>query len=268
MATSWWDSPTGQITQAATPGMLGAGVNWYANEQEKKQAAQRAAAAQGPQYNLAGQMQTEALNAAQATNPNEVAANQYGQWSNIVEPSFAKDVSATRGQLLARGQTGMGQENPGIAGYTPVAGQEVNPQLAALYAAQAGERSKAALGSLNQGRDYVTSLVTRAGNLGTMRGEALKTGQNAQPARTPSPMSGMLGSLSGMLGNKDLMGQIFKGFGPGQTPSPEQAASANANDQWDVLPQAQPWEVPQSDWAAGYDYQPSYDFGNYYGDWA
>jgi len=166
------------------PGLLNLGAGLYTSSLANKDAASKLTAAQGPVYNAATSGTAATLGDAGNFDPNAFAAQRFAQQQALVAPVQQKQVSDLTRQLYARGMLGAGVYNPGVEGYTPN-GSVVNPQLAALYAAQAAQQSKDAYGALDQGQNYLNTLVSRANSLNSIAGNAQATGIRAQ-ATQPS----------------------------------------------------------------------------------
>src|SRR3990167_10435871 len=133
----------------------------------------------------------------------------------------------------------------GVASYAPVPGTTqtpgvpINPQLAALYAAQAGAKSRSAYESLGEGERYLDQLLNRGGML-SGRAQSQRAGDFAAQSTVPSRPSikeravqigGKLLSdpknfkkaVSAIQSIPSLFGQAgdwISGWGGGSSPSP------------------------------------------------
>lgn len=199
-----------------TPGLLNLGLGLYNKNQAQNEAESRLRAAQGPVYKAATDGATGLLSAAGA-NPDALAADRFAQQQALVKPVQDRQLADLQAMLRARGQLGIGVYNPGIEGFSPN-GMLVNPQLAAYYAAQAGQRSKDAYNSLDAGQTYASNLVNRAKSLQDLASNAQQTGiqaQNTQPSRatgTAELLKGGLGVLKDAGVFNNLPGMLSSGW--------------------------------------------------------
>jgi hypothetical protein len=177
-----------QFWNTAGPGLLNLGVGLYNKNAAQKEAAGRLALAQGPLYG-------QAMGGAQATlgeagnfNPDALATDRFNAGQALVAPVQQKQLADLQRMLYAKGMLGAANYNPGVEGITPN-GTAMNPQLAAFYAAQNADQAKRAQAALGEGQTYANNLVSRAGNLQTIAGNAQGTGiaaQNTQPSGATS----------------------------------------------------------------------------------
>ncbi len=201
---------TGDFLKKAGPGMLDFGLGMYSKNAAQKEAAQRLAQAQGPIYQQATNAASGMLTSAGGFDPNAFAADRFKQQQALLDPVYAKQTSDLMSTLRGRGQLGIATYNPGVEGITPN-GTAMNPQLAALFAAQNAQRSKDAYGSLDQGQQYLDKTLDRAGMLQRTAANAQDTGLQAartQPSRAAANAELLKGGV-GVLKDAGVLKDIF-----------------------------------------------------------
>lgn len=290
MATNFWDS----FSQWG-PGLVQAGAGWYTNKQAQDEAKKRAAA-------IGGDATNQGLNAAQQAELAQVGnvdpAQLFNQQQGLMAPVKEKGQADLMRDLYKKGMLGLANDQqaasgtPGNAGPTwqNQPGQRANPLAAAYFAAQAGADQKAAYDAIQRASDLRTAGVNRVSALGGARSTAMKNAADALPARTASPLQGMLGGVMGLLGNKgavDAIGNLFKSNpvqvrgGQLTEGTPEWAQGVSGPTQvfgeltgqpdW-AAPQANFWDIggltDTPDWASGgWDIGDVYGGGSSVGDW-
>ena len=174
---------------------------------------------QGPNY---GGFQSGAagmLSQAANTNPQALAAQEYAKQQAVVAPSREKNMSDLLSMLRAKGMLGIANYQGASQGDSAVAGlpgqtgqswqttpgQAVNPFLASLLAANAGQDTAMAANALKTGQDVLSANVERATKLSGAANSAAQTGANVQPFGSPAKAkaagrTSLLGNVSGMFG--------------------------------------------------------------------
>src|SRR3990167_1044844 len=200
----------------AGPGLLDLGVGLYNKRAGQKEAQQRLQAAQGPLFQQAQAGAGGMLAQAGGFNPDELAASRFTAGEEMLAPVQAKQQADLIRMLRAKGMLGISNYSPGIEGFTPD-GTAVQPHLAALYAAQAADRTKRAQASLGEGQAYADRLVGRAGDLQSIAGRQQQTGlqgQRTQPSRAASNAGLLKGAVDIFRQNPNILsdiGGLFKG---------------------------------------------------------
>ena len=167
---SFWDT--------VGPGLLQTGGNIYLRQKAAQEAEDRLRRAQGPLYNQTQDLAGQTLNLAQGMDPAKMAADRFAQQQAILEPGMQADQLALFRQLQAKGLLNAASFAP-VAGTLNTTGGPMNPQMAALFAAQQGAKSQAAYQSLGEGQQYLNDLLQRSGMLQGQGQRAQATGQTA-----------------------------------------------------------------------------------------
>ena len=198
---SFWD--------VAGPGLIEGGANYWLNQRNQKQAEDRLRRAQGPLYDQSLGLAGTSLNLAKGMDPQAFAAERFKAQQALVAPGQAAAQQELMRQLQARGMLDVASFSP-VAGTTATPGVSMNPQFAALYAAQAGANSKSAYDSLAEGQAYLDSLIKRSGMLQGQAQLSRSTGQKAMEAipRKPSLADSALRTIS----RPGVATSIFKGI--------------------------------------------------------
>ena len=146
------------------PGMIQTGAGIYSEKLARDEAQKRLRAAQGPLYQQMQGMAGKSLGLAGSMDPKAMAAERFGAQQDLLAPQFKLDEQSLMRDLQKRGMLGVASHAP-VPGTTQTPGVPVNPQLAALYAAQAGAKSRSAYESLGEGERYLDQLINRGGML-------------------------------------------------------------------------------------------------------
>lgn len=190
-------------------GLLGTGAGYMTTKAGEKDDERRKAASQDPLFmqmqNAAGQSMSLAGN----TDPKAHAAERFGAQQALVEPgNKAKELEVLR-RLHASGTSGLGSNAP-VAGTVSTPGQPVNPQLAALYAAQQGAKETASYNSLREGEGYLNNMLSRAGMLSNAGNNRRTQNLAATPSKSPGMGTQLLSGLAGsLMKNPGMLGQGF-----------------------------------------------------------
>lgn len=160
------------------PGLLQTGGNIYLRNRASKEAESRLRRAQGPLYDQQQRLAGESLNLAGGMDPTAMAADRFAKQQALVEPGNQADLLALQRQLQAKGMLDSASFAP-VAGTVSTPGVAMNPQLAALFAAQQGAKERASYNSLREGNDYLDQLLNRSGMLQRQAQGAQATGQQA-----------------------------------------------------------------------------------------
>lgn len=195
---SFWDN--------IGPGLIQTGGNYAINRMGSKDAEDRMRRAQGPLYDQQQRLAGQALNLAQGMDPNAMAADRFKQQQALVAPGNEADLQSLMRQLQAKGMLDVASYGP-VAGTVSQPGVAMNPQMAALFAAQAGAREKASFDSLREGQDYLDQTLNRAGMLQRQSQGARASGQQAMLQVPPKPSLGQDILRGGMGILKDKQGR-------------------------------------------------------------
>jgi len=205
MANNFWDT--------VGPGLLSTAGGFYGARQEQKQAEEDLRRSQGPLYDQMMGMAGTSFGQAAGMDPRAMAADRFKAQQALVEPGNEAQRLQLMRELQKKGMLGAGSFAP-VAGTTATPGVAVNPQMAALLAAQEGAKSRAAYESLGEGEQYLDRLLGRGSKLAstatTARGENL-----AQRQRAGVKSQGGIGSqlLSAVLKDpKMAMGMLGQGL--------------------------------------------------------
>ena len=153
---SFWDN--------IGPGLLETGGNIFLQNRAAQEGEKRLRRAQGPLYDQQQAMAGQALNLARGMDPKAQAAERFAAQQALVAPGNEAELQALMRQLQAKGMTGVASFSP-VAGTSNTTGQPMNPQMAALFAAQQGAKNQAAFQSLGEGERYLNTLLQRGGML-------------------------------------------------------------------------------------------------------
>jgi len=182
------------------PGMVQTGGNYMLGRRTASDSESLLRRAQGPLYDQQQAMAGGALNLAQNMDPNAAAAERFGQWEKLTAPGDeAKRLELMR-VLQKQGMLGAASYAP-VPGTVATPGVPVNPQMAALFAAQAGARERAAYNSMKERHQYQDNPLNRGGMLQRSAQGARSTGQNAMQQVTQKPSIGQ----SILRGGMDIM---------------------------------------------------------------
>jgi hypothetical protein len=211
MATSsFWDG--------LGTGLLQTGVGVLAGKESEKAMLERLKAARGPLYDQEIGLASKSLGLAGGMDPKAMAAERFAAQQGLVAPSNEADEQALMRKLQAKGMLGVAshQAVPGTAA-TP--GVAMNPHMAALYAAQAGAKNKAAYDSLGEGEKYLDQLLNRSSKLQAGADDRARAIYNITPPKQ-STSSRLLQGAGSLLSNPDIiksLGGMFSGLIGGKT---------------------------------------------------
>lgn len=236
---SFWDT--------MGPGMLQLGGGFVGQRMAANRAEADLRKAQGPLYDKTMNLAGQSLSLAGGMDPQAMAAQRFAQQQALLAPGQEADVQALMRQLAARGQLGVASHGA-VAGTAATPGVPMNPQLAALYAAQAGAKAKSAYDSQREGEAYLDSLLRRSGMLQGQAQTARSTGQTARnymPGK-PSIAETLLKGGMNLLKDKQvqsaiggMLGNIRLPWSPATGPAgssgyfnPEEWMQSGGNSSW------------------------------------
>lgn len=197
-------------------GLLSGAAGYYTGKSAEDDAKKKLAAAQGPLFQQQQALAGQAYNTATSMDPTAMAKNRFNEWESLTDAGRVRQEQELQRKLLKQGQLGIASNAP-VEGADVTPGQPVNPQLAALYAAQAGQKRQAAFDSMNEGQRYLDATLQRGGML-SRDAQAQRAGNLAvQPPSAPSLGSQILGGLgkSVMANPGMLTGLLGKAGGGG-----------------------------------------------------
>jgi hypothetical protein len=189
---SFWDT--------MGPGLLQIGGNAFLGSRASKEAEERLRRAQGPLYDTQQTMAGKSLALAGSMDPTAMAADRFAQQQALVAPGNEAARLALMRELQSKGMLGTASYAP-VAGTVNTTGAPMNPQMAALLAAQEGAKAQASYGSLKEGNDYLTQLL---GNSGMLQ-------RQAQDARTSGIRAQFGDRYTGLPAKPSLSEQVIKG---------------------------------------------------------
>jgi len=170
---SFWDS--------IGPGLIQTGGNIFLDRAAAKRKEDLLRRAQGPLYDQQQAQAGQALTAAGNLDPNAMAAQRFKQQQELVAPGNEAEKLALFRQLQAKGMLDSASFAP-VAGTASTPGVAMNPQMAALFAAQAGAKNQAAYQSMGEGQQYLNDTLQRAGMLQNQANSNRASGINAMTA--------------------------------------------------------------------------------------
>ena len=139
------------------------GVDYAGQQLTKKDDKKRLQATQGPLYDqqigLAGNIYATTPQTGQAQ-----AQETYQDYLGLTDQERQAQVQDLQRKLYAKGQFGIGSYGA-VAGTKPTPGVAMNPQLAALYAAQEGKKNEAAFAARQSAESDIDRRLNRANNL-------------------------------------------------------------------------------------------------------
>lgn len=203
MSTSFWDQIAPGIGQAGG-GMLSSYFTGKDDENRLKRA-------QDPLYGQAMGQARQSLGLAGAMDPVAAAKQRFEQQQGLMAPGRERDMQSLQRRLAAQGQGGIASFEP-VPGTVAAPGQSMNPQMAAMLAAQEGAKSQSAYDALSQGEQQLDRLIGRSGML-QQQAQGQRASNLATQPRRPSFGSQVAGAMPGILGNKQVMGMLGKGIG-------------------------------------------------------
>lgn len=205
---SFWDT--------IGPGMLQLGGGYLGQKMAARRGEDNLRKAQGPLYDQTMGLAGKSLSLAGDMDPQTMAAQRFAQQQALLAPGMEADVQALMRQLAARGQLGVASHGA-VPGTVATPGVPMNPQLAALYAAQAGAKANSAYASQREGEDYLNNLLRRSGMLQGQAQTARSTGQTARNYLPSKPSLGETLLKGGMdlMRDKNARDLILGGIGKG-----------------------------------------------------
>lgn len=222
------------------PGMIQTGGNFFLQNRASKEAEDRLKRAQGPLFAPMMDQAGRSLALAGTMDPMAMARDRFTQQQALLAPGQQADQQALLRELQAKGMLGAASFSP-VAGTVATPGQPMNPQMAALLAAQEGAKSKAAFDSMREGETYLDNLLRRSSGLQQTAQSGRASGVNAMrgiPAKPTFAETLVRGGMN-VLKDKEARDLIFKG------------ASGMFGSAMDWL---RPSNIPS--------WLPEYDFGN------
>jgi len=215
MATSsFWDG--------LGTGLLQTGVGVLSGKESEKAMLERLKAARGPLYDQEIGLASKSLALAGNMDPKAAAAERFAAQQGLVAPSNEADEQALMRKLQAKGMLGVASYGA-VPGTAPQPGVAMNPYLAALYAAQAGAKNKAAYDSLGEGERYLDQLINRSQKLQAAPVDRASAMYRMTPLKQ-STSSRLLQGAGSLLSNPEIVkgiGGLFSGlFGGSKTPTP------------------------------------------------
>jgi len=192
---SFWDN--------LGPGMLRTGGEFLLGQRAAGDAENRMRRAQGPLYDQMIGQAGKSLSLAGGMDPAAMAADRFKQQQALVAPGDEAARLKLMRELQAKGMLGTASFEP-VAGTVP-SGVALNPQMAALLAAQEGAKAQASYRSLDEGEQYLDNLLRRGGTLQSGANQARAQGQVALQTipKRQSPLDALLKSGVGLLKNKE-----------------------------------------------------------------
>ena len=198
---SFWDN--------IGPGLLQTGLGVYSGKQADKAAEEKLRRAQGPLYDQLMGQAGKSLSMAGSMDPKALATERFGAQQALLEPGNEAARQKLMRELYSKGMLGAASYTP-VPGTVATPGQPMNPQMAALLAAQEGARSKVAYESLGEGEQYLNNLLGRGTGLQSAANVARASGLQATPYKKTT--GGMIASgLSGLLRDPSARGAVWEG---------------------------------------------------------
>jgi len=198
---SFWDN--------IGPGLLQTGMGVYSGKQADKAAADKLRRAQGPLYDQMLGQAGKSLAMAGSMDPKAMAAERFGAQQALLEPGNEAARQKLMRELYSKGMLGAASYTP-VPGTVATPGQPMNPQMAALLAAQEGAKSKAAYESLGEGEQYLNNLLGRSTGLQSSATAARAAGLQATPYKKTT--GGMIASgLTGLLKDPGARSAVWEG---------------------------------------------------------
>lgn len=222
---SFWDT--------MGPGMLQIGGGYLGQRMAANRAESDLRKAQGPLYDQLMGQAGKSLALAGNMDPQAMAAQRFAQQQALLAPGKEADIQALMRQLVARGQLGVASHGA-VAGTAATPGVPMNPQLAALYAAQAGATAKSAYDSQREGEDYLNNLLRRGGMLQSQAQNARSTGVDARRYMPSKPSVGetLLKGGMNLLKDPSVRGMLGKISLPWESPSPAGSSGYFNPEDW------------------------------------
>ena len=203
MATSFWETAGAPVVQA--------GLGMFSAREAEKAGEEKLRRAGGPLFDTQMSVAGQALNRAGGLDPAAVARERFNQQQSILAPGYEQQMQSLQRQMRARGQGGIASFAP-VPGTQATPGVPINPQLAALAAAQAGEKAKSAYGSLNEGEEQISRMLQRSGMLQSQALGARGTALRQLPPKAPGFLSQLAGAGTKLLGTPGGTQAVGKGL--------------------------------------------------------
>lgn len=193
--------------QNGAGGMFNLAAGLYGRNAGASEAQKRLQAAQGPLYGQAMQGASQALTSAGNMDPAQLGQQRFNTEQSLLAGKDAATEADLMRSLQAKGMLGAATYNPGVEGITPN-GTQMNPAMAAYYAARNARDATMASGALDKGNAQLDMQINRAG---TLQGQAAGTqragmiAQGSQPSRTAGNMQTLksladIGKSTGLFG--------------------------------------------------------------------
>ena len=191
------------------PGLLQTGMGVYGGRQANKADEERLRRAQGPLYDQLMSQAGTSLSAAGSMDPKALGAERFATQQGLLAPGMEAQRAQLMRELQARGQLGTATFQP-VPGTVATPGVPMNPQLAALYAAQEGAKAKSAYESLGEGERYLDTLLNRSKSLQGAAQTARSTGAQVTPYKKTT--GGMIaGGLTSLLKDPRAASAVWQG---------------------------------------------------------
>lgn len=207
MASFWED-----ILTKAGPGLFETGLGLYIGNLEKDRAAKQLRKAQGPLFDQSQRLAGQSLTRAEGMDPKTMAAERFAAQQDLLAPGREADLQSLMRRLQKQGMLGAASYAP-VPGTVQQPGVAMNPQLAALFAAQEGAKAKSAYDSLGEGEKYLDQLITRGGTLQRSAEQARSAGvnpnvQSLMPSK-PSTKETLLRGAGRAIMDPKVRGSVF-----------------------------------------------------------
>lgn len=197
------------------PGLFETGLGLYTGKLEKDRAEKQLRRAQGPVFDQSQRLAGQTLSRAEGMDPKTMAAERFAAQQELLAPGNELAKQKLMRELQARGMLGAASFAP-VPGTVAQPGVAMNPQLAALFAAQEGAKAKSAFDSLAEGEQQLDRLVNRGGALSRSAEASRAAGaapavQNLMKSR-PSIQETLLRGFGGAMKDKGTRDVIFGGL--------------------------------------------------------
>ena len=190
--------------KAAAPGMLSAGMNWYANRGLRQEGQNELNTAQGPDYQAPMAASRTALANAGSLDPKAAGADWLGQQRQLLAPGDSADEAGLMRMLNASGMLGAasyGVQGPGAA---PNVAQ--NPLAATYYAQRNNRDARMAAEATDRGQGMIDTQLKRSAELQNQAQQNRSSTVNTRAGTVGSPATNTAQLMKGL-------GDIFKNTG-------------------------------------------------------
>lgn len=255
MPASFWDNVN---WGSVGPGLLSAGIGVLSGKESDQEKQRRLQQAQGPLYDQEIGLASKSLALAGGMDPKAMAADRFAAQQGLVAPSNEADEQALMRKLQAKGMLGVASHQA-VPGTAPQPGVAMNPYMAALYAAQAGAKNKAAYDSLGEGERYLDSLLNRSTKLQAGAADRTRAMYNIMPTER-STSSRLLEGAGALLKNPEIMkgvGGLFSGLFGGKSSAAAPTFKPPVAETNTFVPDT-PYDFNLSDYFTDFDTGPSF----------